>query len=159
MLTLRPGRIADSSYPYRSVLLPTDGSESATAALDQAVGLSRTHDAALHLLSVIDVGSLGTDVRALAQTEAIEANANEALDDAERYAKAESVDAVSTAVVEGTSVPGSIRSYVEENDVDLLVLGTHGRTGLDRFLLGSVTEKLVRKSPVPVLTVHSPEEG
>jgi nucleotide-binding universal stress UspA family protein len=52
----------------------------------------------------------------------------------------------------------SIQNYVEDNAVDLVVMGTHGRTGLDRYLLGSVTEKLVRTSPVPVLSVRIPED-
>uniref|UniRef100_UPI00387E9FE4 universal stress protein n=1 Tax=Haloarcula regularis TaxID=3033392 RepID=UPI00387E9FE4 len=53
----------------------------------------------------------------------------------------------------------AIQAYVEDNDVDLVVMGTHGRTGLERYLLGSVTEKLVRTAPVPVLTVRAPEEA
>jgi nucleotide-binding universal stress UspA family protein len=57
----------------------------------------------------------------------------------------------------GGSVPGVIRTYVEDNDVDVLVVGTHGRTGFDRYVLGSVAEFLVRTSPVPVLTVRAPE--
>jgi nucleotide-binding universal stress UspA family protein len=61
---------------------------------------------------------------------------------------------VETAVVVGT-VHRSIRSYVEENDIDLVVMGTHGRQGIERFLLGSVTERTVRTSPVPVLTVRA----
>jgi len=48
-----------------------------------------------------------------------------------------------------------ILTYVEEHDIDLVVVGTHGRTGFDRYVLGSVTEHLVRTSPIPVLTVPS----
>ena len=47
--------------------------------------------------------------------------------------------------------------YAKENDVDLIVLGTHGRSGLAHVLLGSVAERVVRKSPCPVLTVRHPE--
>lgn len=60
---------------------------------------------------------------------------------------------VETAVVEG--VPRSeILAYVEDEGSDLVVMGTHGRTGLDHYLIGSVAEKVVRRSPVPVVTVR-----
>ena len=49
----------------------------------------------------------------------------------------------------------AIREYVDDTDVDLVVLGTHGRRGLDHALLGSVTERVVRTAPVPVLTVRA----
>ncbi|WP_394351132.1 universal stress protein [Halorubrum sp. CBA1125] len=48
-----------------------------------------------------------------------------------------------------------MHSYVDANDIDLIVMGTHGRSGLERYLLGSVTEKVVRTSALPVLTVRS----
>jgi nucleotide-binding universal stress UspA family protein len=53
----------------------------------------------------------------------------------------------------------AILDYAEEHGVDLVVMGTHGRRGFDRFLLGSVTEKVVRTASVPVMTVRVGEEG
>jgi nucleotide-binding universal stress UspA family protein len=50
-----------------------------------------------------------------------------------------------------------IVNYADEHEIDLIVMGTHGRTGVARVLLGSVAEKVVRKAPCPVLTVHNPE--
>ena len=64
---------------------------------------------------------------------------------------------VETAVIEG-NVHRSILEYVDEHDVDLIVMGTHGRRGIDRYLLGSATERIVRSSPAPVLTVRAPAE-
>lgn len=58
------------------------------------------------------------------------------------------------AVREGTSIHREIQSYIEEQDIDLVVLGTHEQQGLRRFLLGSVAENLVRTSPVPVMTIR-----
>jgi len=52
-----------------------------------------------------------------------------------------------------------ILDYAETEGIDLIVMGTHGRTGLDRYLIGSVTEKVVRLSDVPVLSVREPEDG
>lgn len=65
--------------------------------------------------------------------------------------------------IEGVVAQGAphqaILDYVAEHDTDPVVLGTHGRTGLDRYLLGSVTEKVVPRSDAPVLTVRLPGES
>ena len=53
----------------------------------------------------------------------------------------------------------AVVDYADAEDVALVVMGTHGRTGLQRYLLGSVTEKVVRTAGVPVLTVRAPEAG
>ena len=111
----------------------------------------------LHLLSVVDVTSLGVDVRIQMQVQFLEENATEIVEDATEFATDASVESVSGSVALGTSVHGKILSYIHEHDVDLVVLGTHGRTGFDRYMLGSVTEKLVRTSPIPVLTVRTVE--
>lgn len=66
-----------------------------------------------------------------------------------------SVGTVETAVEYGHPAT-EIRSYVESTGVDLVVVGTHGRSGIERYLLGSVAEKLVRTAPVPVMTVRIP---
>ena len=60
---------------------------------------------------------------------------------------------VVTEVVEGNPHE-EILEFVAEHDIDMVVMGTHGRTGLDRALMGSVAERVVRRSPVPVLTVR-----
>lgn len=59
---------------------------------------------------------------------------------------------VVTAVVRGQTAP-AILEYADEHDINLIVLGTHGRTGLDRLVIGSIAERVVRESPVPVVTV------
>jgi nucleotide-binding universal stress UspA family protein len=81
---------------------------------------------------------------------------DEALDEIERRARSRGIEAVRTEVITG-SPHRAIREYAEDKDVDLIVIGTHGRTGVERYLLGSVTEKIVRTADVPVLTVR-PEE-
>jgi nucleotide-binding universal stress UspA family protein len=68
------------------------------------------------------------------------------------------VESVTTDVRPGTP-HREILAYVEEHDADLVVLGTRGQTGLERYLLGSVTERVLRSSPVPVMTVRQPEDG
>jgi nucleotide-binding universal stress UspA family protein len=154
VLTVRPDDDVTVRHPYRSVLVPTDGSDPASAALDLAVDVARADEAALHLLSVVDVASLGVDVRADIAVDSLEESAREILETAERTAAAAGVDPAATRVEFGTAIARAIRSYVADNDVDLIVVGTHGRTGFDRYVLGSVTEKLVRTATVPVLTVR-----
>lgn len=130
----------DVTYPYTEILVPTDGSEGAEAAIGSAVDIASTYDARIHALSVIDTMAMGVDVRSSALLDSLEA----------------SVSAVETAIEQANPYPG-IRSYVEDHDIGLVVMGTHGRSGIEKYLLGSVAEKTVRTSPVPVLTVRKPE--
>jgi len=154
VLTLRPD--AEFDYPYDSVLFPTDGSDSAAAAFDVACDTVVTNDAALHVLSVVNVASLGAGSYTREQTGFLEEEASDVVESTVTDAEERGIESVVGVVEHDTSIHARILSYVEDHDIDLLVVGTHGRTGLDRYLLGSVTEKLVRTSPVPVLTVHEP---
>ncbi|SEP06025.1 Nucleotide-binding universal stress protein, UspA family [Halogranum amylolyticum] len=152
VLTIGPD--ADPTYPYHDLLVPTDGSDCATAALTLGADLAALDDATLHLLSVVAVTSLGVDVRADIQIDAFEEGAQEAVDEAGTVATDAGVDSITKSVEIDTSIHRAILSYVDEHDIDVVVVGTHGRTGFDRYMLGSVTEKLVRSAPVPVLTVR-----
>ncbi|WP_435066943.1 universal stress protein [Haloplanus sp. C73] len=154
VLTVRPDDDVTVRYPYQSVLVPTDGSDPSAAALEVGLDVTRVADAALHLVSVVDVASLGFDVRADIQTEALESAAQDIVDEAAATATEAGVDPAATSVEFGGSVARAIQSYVTDHDIDLLVVGTHGRTGFDRYVLGSVAEHLVRTAPVPVLTVR-----
>ena len=155
VLTVRPDD-AIVRYPFADVLLPTDGSDCAREALDVACDLSAAGDADLHLLSVVNVASLGADVRSEFQVEALERNASSVLETASTAAGDRGGEPAASVIEIGASVHKAILAYVEEHGVDLIVVGTHGRTGFDRYLLGSVTESLVRTAPVPVLTVREP---
>ena len=153
VLTVKPD--ADSvGYPYGSVLVPTDGSDCAMAALSTGVDVVKAEKASLHLLSVVDIMSLGVDVRSDIRIELLEESANEILEEAFDFAENAGIDPVSKTIEYETSIHEAILSYIEDNDIDLVVVGTHGRTGFGRYVLGSVTEYLVRTSPVPVLTVR-----
>ena len=158
VLTLRPDDDRPTEYPYRTVLVPTDGSDPARHALATGVDVATAEDAALHLLSVVASTSLGIEVRSEGRTSTLENHATGIVDDARAFADAAGVPSVSGTVVYEPSVHRAILSYVDEHDVDLVVVGTHGRTGFDRYVLGSVTEYLVRTSPVPVLTVRGPAQ-
>lgn len=147
-----------SSGMYEQILVPTDGSDASKSALREAIALARDQDAGLHVLHVVELAALepvyGGDI------------AIESLEEAGERAVEESVAAAEEAglqSIEGTSVRGvaheEIVDYVDDRGMELVVVGTHGRTGLDRVLLGSVAEKVVRLSPVPVLTVRPGEGG
>ncbi len=140
---------------YQSILYPTDGSDQAHAALEHAIDLATTYDATLHVISVVDI-RVGTDSSLVDVTTSLEESADRWVTNDVESAREAGLEDVERAVVQGTPHEG-ILMYADERDVDLIVMGTHGRSGLDRYLLGSVTEKVVRLADVPVLTVRVPE--
>ncbi|WP_435181785.1 universal stress protein [Halorussus sp. AFM4] len=142
---------------YDRILVPTDGSDQSERAFERALDLALTYDAELHLLNVVDVSALTGEFDGMAVVDRLEEAGRGIVHRLRDRAREAGVDTVETLVREG--IPYStILEYADDNDVDLIVMGTHGRTGLDRYLLGSVTERVVRKSDVPVLTVRSPAE-
>jgi len=142
---------------YDRILVPTDGSAGASVALEEALGMAERFDATVHSLYVVDVTASGGETGAAELLDSFqeigENTTRAALDRAENAG----VDATAD-VVHGTPHQ-TILEYVDDNDIDLIVMGTHGRTGLERYLLGSVTEKVVRTADVPVLTVRESENG
>jgi nucleotide-binding universal stress UspA family protein len=142
---------------YGDVLLPTDGSAGMDRVIEEAVGLAERHDATLHALYVVNTASL-SNLPLEASMDAV----SDSLREEGRTALAEVERLVDDRVpLESATVEGSpareIVGYATETGVDLIVMGTHGRSGVDRLLLGSVAERVVRRSPVPVLTVRVTE--
>lgn len=166
---------------YDSILFPTDGSEAAAEALDHAVDHARQYDATLHVLFVADEdfgpsGLVQGDHEGVEQSDMVGedhdgqssgmthegsdrvselAEHGESVVDEVAAAAGDDV-AVETAVLQGRPYE-RILDHCEDVDADLVVMGTHGRTGVDRYLLGSVTEKVVRTADAPVLTVRESE--
>lgn len=141
---------------FDDVLVPTDGSEGSRAAIDRAIDLAKTNDAALHAIYVVDTTGAGA-AGAAGTLEAVEEQGRAAVDEVIDAAHDADVDTVEASVARGPP-HDAILTYVDEHDIDLVVMGTHGRTGLDRYLLGSTTEKVVRLAAVPVMTVPMPSE-
>ena len=140
------------------ILLPTDLSSSARGALRYAAAMAEIHRAELHILHVLTVHDYDpvSARQAMAELqealETIEADmAREVESEAEGH-KHRGVT-VRSATVRSVSAFDAILGYAEANDIDQIVMGTHGRTGLKYVLLGSVTEKTVRHAHVPVLVV------
>lgn len=137
------------NLPFEDILVPTDGSDCASAAADLAIALAAASDATLHVVNVVDLGVVWGDMDTGTVLEALEAAGQRALDSVIERADAADVSTVEASVINGTPYR-AIDTYAEENDADCIVMGTHGRTGLDRYLLGSVTERVIRLSDVPV---------
>lgn len=144
---------------YNSMLVPTDGSEHASRAAEHAGYLAELFDATVHGLSVVDVQAAagafnagGLDESYIARLEADGERAVEAVE-----AAVEGTAPVRTAVVRGRP-DEAILDYADENGIDLVVMGTHGRTGLTRYVAGSVTERVLRLADVPVVTIRTVEE-
>lgn len=135
---------------YERVLHPTDGSEAADAAAADAMELADRYDAPLHVLYVVDV-TVGhaTDAYAGQVVQELEAIGREHVESVTERVRRAGVD-VTSEIQEGTPVT-TIVETAEPGDI--IVMGTHGRSGLNRYLVGSTTEKVIRSVDVPVLTV------
>ena len=147
---------------FDRVLLPTDGSDAVRPAVETALDIAETYDATLHVLFIVDqpvsVSGTGEGFSGLDNLlNALEEEGHQATDAVVDQAKDSNIE--TTAAVRRGNPHDDILTYATEHDIDLIVMGTHGRTGVKRALLGSVTEDVVRHSEVPVLTVHrEPEE-
>jgi len=136
------------------ILLPTDFSECSERARSYACELAKRFTAELHLLHVagpvmIPAGYVGTIPDELLRPEQGAREELEKWDDPEF----EQAKGVVRSVTLGTAFVEIVR-YAREHNADLIVIGTHGRSGLSHALLGSVTEKVIRKAPCPVLAVR-----
>jgi nucleotide-binding universal stress UspA family protein len=138
---------------FENVLVPTDGSKPARKAVQTGIELATEQGATVHGLYVVEP-TYATEPGEV--TETLKRRGERIVSDIAEEAEVQGVPAV-TEVQLGT--PHEILlDYADANDIDLIVMGTHGRTGLGRYLLGSVTQKAVRLAEVPVLTVQAPDE-
>lgn len=140
---------------YDRILVPTDGSAGVERAVSHAVDLAAAHDAVIHAVYVVNTAGF-TGLPMESSWEGVEQmlreDAEQALSVVRELAEDRDV-AVETHVLEGPPQREIVR-YAEEEGCDLVVMGTQGRGGIDRLLLGSVAEKVVRASNVPVMTVR-----
>ncbi|MFB6195594.1 MAG: universal stress protein [Haloplanus sp.] len=140
---------------YDSILVPIDGSDPSDAAIEHARRLATDQGATVHVIHAIELPKPSAPVGNVPPTviEDIEEESEEMVQEAVDGLAAEGVDA------EGHTFEGVpeevIPDYVEDHDIDLIVMGTHGRTGVKRVVLGSTTERTLRTVDVPVLTVES----
>lgn len=141
----------------KTVLFPTDFSQGARAAMDYAVSLAQDYKAKLILLYVIQDISIAEWYipSSISAADLVEDMQKSAEQEMEKWGSevGANVAMVERIVTRGVPFVEIIRIAKEQN-ADLIVIGTHGRTGIDHMLFGSTAEKVVRKSPCPVLTVR-----
>lgn len=151
---------------YEHILVPTDGSEAAEAAVEHAVDLAARYGATIHALYVVDIDATNYSLG----TEQVDRLRRGDLDEMPEV-KAEA-DGATGSVADAASQRGvlveehirageparAIRKFVDENDIDLVVMGSHGRAGISRAVLGSVAEKVLRRTHLPVLVVDVNED-
>ena len=141
----------------KNILVPTDLSEGAEEALDYACELAAKLDATIHLVNVIGIPALGLPELGVAVTstviDSMISDNKKAIDAlAERKCSLAKIGQVLLRTGDARDV---INQTAKEVSADLIVMGTHGRRGVSRALLGSVAETVVRSAPCPVLTVRS----
>lgn len=143
----------DNRTMYRTILIPTDGSDLANGAVERGYELAESFGSTVHVLYVVDTDQYYP--LEVSSDRLLEAFRNEGETVTEKAAdrSPSGIDVV-TAIGEG-SPHQRILEYADENDVDLIVMGTHGRRGLGRFLLGSVTERVLRGASAPVLVTRT----
>lgn len=146
----------------REILVPTDFGEPADAALTYGRALADRFGATLHVLHVAEsvvMAALGSENYAVVLPtlqEEVEARARQRLD--ALLIDSDMSGPVTTRNIMTSSAPAlAIVDYARDHDIDLIVMGTHGRTGLAHVVMGSVAEKVVRHAPCPVLTVRGRE--
>jgi len=147
VVAVPPRAIDRETERYQRVLLPTDGGPAAGAAVEHALSIAERMGATVRVLGVIEgvtgLPSLGDPLREAA-TEAVEAVAERASDR----------EVTLTTHVQPGTPHEVINRFATAHGIDLVAMGTHGRSGVRRQLLGSVTDRVVRTSDVPVLTVR-----
>lgn len=143
------------------ILVPTDFGEPSDAALACAVDYARAFGAQIVLMHAYEVPVIGFPEGAMVATAELSQGLLEAAKvGLERQMRTFSASGVSIRSVVKLGAPApAVLETAAEVGAGLVCIGTHGRRGLPRMLLGSVAEKVVRTAPVPVLTVHASEHG
>ena len=140
---------------YAELLVPTDGSEAAEVAVDWGLTLAELSGGTLHTLYSVDTSRFAGEGEMIGVYDALEQTGESALDSVRQQAHEASVDVTATI---GTGPPARvIRSYCGDHDIDLIVMGTHGRSGIERYLIGSVTESVVRHAQIPICCIPMTE--
>jgi nucleotide-binding universal stress UspA family protein len=149
---------------YEEILVPLDGSVLAEAALPHARALAKAFDGRITLITVFEPatvisqpGMVGPVISVSVDAEAETAALREYLDKIAANLKTEGID-VRTAIREGDAASAVI-DYAAANREDIIVMSTHGRSGIQRWVYGSVADKVLRSANVPVLLIRAHAQG
>ncbi len=143
----------DEPHDFDDILVPTDGSKAARNGAKQAIKFAQRNDATLHILYAMDMGdadyvAVPSDIRQTRNR--LEKKGQQFVSEIEGLAADADISCV-TAVKANTPVE-AITDYVDEHDIDLVVMGKRGRSDPDKPLLGSITNRVVGSLDVPVFT-------
>jgi nucleotide-binding universal stress UspA family protein len=156
--TFKRGEIMEE---IRKILFATDFSDNSRYALTYALSFARKYDATLYILHVVQQPSYPLGMYAEISFDAMDKfnkNISQAVEkemDALREKELQGFSRYECLIVNGTPFLEILRT-AREKEADLIIVGTHGRTGLDHVLFGSTAEKVVRRAPCPVLSVRLP---
>ncbi|WP_435155043.1 universal stress protein [Haladaptatus sp. DFWS20] len=138
---------------YERILIPIDGSKAAKNAIPHALDLAEKYEANLYTVSVVDTSDAETDDAQEAMFDEFEAQSQEMVEDVIRRAEEMGIETTAGSIAEGKP-HRAILDYATARNIDLIVMGTHGRKGILYPLRRSVTEKVVRRTTVPVVCVR-----
>lgn len=139
---------------FKKIFVATDGSEQNRRAIEYSIELAKIAGGKIFVGYVVDTAafaSIPMDAGWEMMYGLLKTEASDAVQKVEQLAKQADVE-VETVILEGHP-SNEIIEFAQKNGMDVIVVGTLGKSGLDRFLLGSVAEKVTRNSPVPVLVV------
>ena len=154
-----PKDAPDVTADYSDLLVPTDGSEIAVNATRHGTAVAQQYDSTVHVLNVVDLQAAGGPFNAGGLErefiDRLEADGEEIVNDVAEEIGDEVSD-ITTVIIQMTSFEGitaGIREYVDDADIDIVVMGAHGRSNIGRRVLGSVTSSLLRTVNIPILVV------
>jgi nucleotide-binding universal stress UspA family protein len=158
MEKLKEEELGMNSSIFRKIMVATDGSELVKKAVDTAIEISKLGQTKLYAVHVIPLGDYYSSMPLAIDAEWIQAmeehlriEGKEAIVYVEDAGRAANVE-IESVILEGNPA-NEIVDFAEKNDIELIVMGSHGKTGIQRFLIGSVAENVVRHSKKSVLVV------
>ncbi|HII80606.1 MAG TPA: universal stress protein [Methanosarcina sp.] len=145
---------------YRNIVIATDGSENTRRAISYGIEIAKLSGAAVHALYVVNSSPIISENWTIGRENIyniIRSEGEKAVSEIKKIGEASGVE-VREVILDGYP-SNEIMDFAENNNIDLIVMGTLGKTGLDRLLIGSVAEKVVRASKVPVMVVRGEEQS
>jgi nucleotide-binding universal stress UspA family protein len=145
-----------SNSLYRNILIATDGSENSQRAISCGIEIAKLSGATVHALYVVDTPSIISETWTAGKEmvhELIIREGKKVLSKVKKIIEDSGVE-VKEVLLEGYPSE-EIINFAENNNMDLIVMGTLGKTGLERFLVGSVAENVIRNSKVPVMVIRN----
>jgi nucleotide-binding universal stress UspA family protein len=153
--------IMSLSVSYRKILVAIDGSKASSHAAEHAINLAQRYKASLIILHVLHLNTLrqisSSFVTAptfgLEEAQELKATAKKWTENINKKAKTKGLVSKTKIIEEATSIVGSIVEFAEDEEIDLIVVGTRGKTGFSKLLLGSVAQGVLAYAHCPVLAV------